>query len=49
MLVQVMAVHSAVVKGWTGIPDVGKEEMINVMDVTDEIRKQIGVHYPQDD
>lgn len=48
-LYELMAVHSAVVSGQTGYPDVSKEEMINVMEIADEIRRQIGVHYPQDE
>ena len=48
-LYEVMAVHSAAVNGLTGLPDVSKEEMINIMEVTDDIRRQIGVHYPQDE
>ena len=48
-LYELMAVHSAAVNGYTGYPDVSKEEMINCMELTDEIRRQIGVHYPQDD
>ena len=48
-LYEVMAVHSAVVNGHRGYEDVHKEEIINVMDVADEIRRQIGVKYPQDE
>ena len=48
-LYEIMAVHGAVVNGHRGYPDVSKEEIIQVMDVADEIRRQIGVKYPQDD
>lgn len=48
-LYEVMAVHAAAVNGHTGYPDVSKEEMIQVMELCDEIRSQIGVKYPQDE
>ena len=47
-LYEIMAVHSAVVNGERGYPDVSKEEITIVMDTADEIRRQIGVSYPQD-
>lgn len=39
---QVMAVHSAIVKGAKQICDVSNKEMLELMDITDEVRKQIG-------
>ena len=37
-----MATHSAVVKGVKQIGDVSNTEMLQLMDITDDIRKQIG-------
>lgn len=42
LIVQVMAVHSAVVKGAKQICDVSNKEMLELMEITDDIRKQIG-------
>ena len=40
--IQVMAVHSAIVKGAKQVCDVSNKEMLDLMEITDEIRKQIG-------
>lgn len=37
-----MAVHSAIVNGAKQVCDVSNKEMLELMDITDEIRKQIG-------
>ncbi|KAK9811631.1 hypothetical protein WJX72_007301 [[Myrmecia] bisecta] len=46
---EAMAIHSAVVSGVKELKDVSNDEMVMLMEVTDEIRKQIGVTYPQDE
>ena len=37
-----MAVHSAIVNGAKQVCDVSNKEMLELMEITDEIRKQIG-------
>ena len=44
-LVQVMAVHSAVVKGSKELCSVSQQEMLDLMEITDEIREHIGEHH----
>ena len=37
-----MAVHSAIVNGAKQVCDVSNKEMLELMEITDEVRKQIG-------
>ena len=37
-----MAVHSAIINGKKQVCDVSNKEMLELMEITDEVRKQIG-------
>lgn len=41
---QVMAVHSAIVNGRKEVCSVSQKEMLELMEITDEVRTQIGEH-----
>ncbi|KAK9807592.1 hypothetical protein WJX72_003590 [[Myrmecia] bisecta] len=45
---EAMGVHSAVVNNARGVRDVPEEEMVALMELTDRLRAQMGVSYPQD-
>ncbi|KAL3143066.1 hypothetical protein ABBQ38_003341 [Trebouxia sp. C0009 RCD-2024] len=45
---EAMGVHSAVINGKKQVEDIGRDEMIMLMEVSDRIREQLGTSYPQD-